>query len=82
MYSDMPMEEMAKDPDFPKKWMTRTKVFSDIQLSFIARNLFFFYKNVPFDPDASLSSGNSCQGVDVFGIPTTRSLGFNVKFTF
>lgn len=21
MYSDMPMEEMAKDPDFPKKWM-------------------------------------------------------------
>mgnify|MGYP006938598022 FL=1 len=21
MYSDMPMTEMAKDPDFPKKWM-------------------------------------------------------------
>lgn len=21
LYSDMPMEEMAKDPDFPKKWM-------------------------------------------------------------
>lgn len=21
MYSDMPMEEMAKDPDFPRKWM-------------------------------------------------------------
>lgn len=21
MYSDMPMEQMAKDPDFPKKWM-------------------------------------------------------------
>ena len=21
MYSDMPMEEMSKDPDFPKKWM-------------------------------------------------------------
>lgn len=21
MYSDMPMKEMAKDPDFPKKWM-------------------------------------------------------------
>ena len=21
MYSDMPMSEMAKDPDFPKKWM-------------------------------------------------------------
>ena len=22
LYSDMPMTEMAKDPDFPKKWMT------------------------------------------------------------
>lgn len=76
------LRELSLGYDFPKKWMTRTKVFSDIQLSFIARNLFFFYKNVPFDPDASLSSGNSCQGVDVFGIPTTRSLGFNVKFTF
>lgn len=21
MYSDMPMQEMAKDPEFPKKWM-------------------------------------------------------------
>ena len=21
MYSDMPMKEMAKDPEFPKKWM-------------------------------------------------------------
>ena len=21
MYSDMPLEEMGKDPDFPKKWM-------------------------------------------------------------
>ena len=21
MYSDMPMEEMSKDPEFPKKWM-------------------------------------------------------------
>ena len=21
MYSDMPITEMAKDPDFPKKWM-------------------------------------------------------------
>ena len=21
MYSDMPLEEMAKDPEFPKKWM-------------------------------------------------------------
>jgi len=29
-----------------------------------------------------MSVGNDMQGVDVFGMPTTRSIGFNVKFTF
>ena len=29
-----------------------------------------------------MSVGNTNQGVDVFGMPTTRSMGFNLKFTF
>ena len=47
-----------------------------------ARNLFFIYKKAPFDPDAVLSASNSNQGIDIFGIPTTRSVGFNVKLSF
>ncbi|MFR5759433.1 MAG: hypothetical protein ACLUE2_17670 [Bacteroides cellulosilyticus] len=53
-----------------------------IDVSLVARNLFFFYKDAPFDPDATLSVGNSLQGVDVFGMPSTRNIGFNIKFTF
>jgi TonB-linked SusC/RagA family outer membrane protein len=56
--------------------------FPHIDLSLIGRNLFFLYKDAPFDPDAVMSTGNSCQGVDVFGMPTTQSIGFNIKFTF
>ena len=43
---------------------------------------YYMYKDAPFDPDATLSVGNTLQGVDVFGMPTTRNIGFNVKFTF
>jgi len=28
-----------------------------------------------------LSTGNGLQGVDVFGMPSTRSIGFNLKFS-
>lgn len=54
----------------------------DINLSFIARNLFFFYKDAPVDPDVSLSTGNGLGGFELFNTPSTRSFGFNVKLTF
>lgn len=84
MYSatNIRLRELSLGYTFPKNILEKTKVFSDIQLSFVARNLFFLYKDAPFDPDAVLSTGNDNQGIDVFGMPTTRSLGFNVKFSF
>jgi TonB-linked SusC/RagA family outer membrane protein len=51
-------------------------------LSLIARNLFFIYKDAPFDPNIALSTGEGLQGVDVFGLPTTRSIGLNLNVTF
>jgi outer membrane receptor protein involved in Fe transport len=57
-------------------------VFKDASVSLIGRNLFFFYKKAPYDPEAAMSTNNSMQSNDVFGLPATRQLGFNVKFTF
>ena len=54
----------------------------DINLSFIARNLFFIYKDAPVDPDVSLSTGNGLGGFELFNTPSTRSFGFNVKLNF
>lgn len=51
-------------------------------LSLIARNLFFIYKDAPFDPNVALSTGEGLQGVDVFGMPSTRSIGLNLNLTF
>ena len=54
----------------------------NLTLAFIARNLFFFYKDAPMDPDVSMGTGNGLQGFDVFILPTTRSFGLNVKLNF
>ena len=50
--------------------------------SLVGRNLFFFFKEAPFDPEQSMSTGNGMQSNDVFSMPSTRSVGFNIKLTF
>lgn len=54
----------------------------NLQVSLIGRNLFFFSKKAPFDPEVSMATNNGLQGVDTFGLPTTRSVGFSVKVGF
>lgn len=56
--------------------------FTNVSASLVGSNLFFFYKDAPHDPNIALSTGNALQGVDVLGLPSTRSTGLNVKLTF
>jgi len=56
--------------------------FKNATFSLIGRNLLFFYKKAPFDPEQAMSTGNSMQSNDVFSMPSTRSFGFNVSLTF
>ena len=57
------LRELALGYTFPKRWMEATKFFRDVQLAFTARNLFFIYKEAPFDPDLILSTGNDNQAI-------------------
>lgn len=63
-------------------YLFQGKAVKGCQLSLVGRNLFFFKNNAPYDPDATLSTGNNLQGVDVFGMPSLRSFGFNLKMNF
>jgi len=56
----------------------RSNLISDLKLSFVSRNLFFFMNKAPFDPDVSMSTGTAMQGVEVFALPSTRSFGLNL----
>ncbi|WP_031525775.1 SusC/RagA family TonB-linked outer membrane protein [Dyadobacter crusticola] len=64
------------------------------RISFIARNLFFIYRGsaildipgvakrkLPFDPDVNLGAGNF-QGVEYGNLPSTRTIGLNLKLGF
>lgn len=57
-------------------------IFSNASVSFVGRNLFFIYKKAPFDPEQAMTTSNALQSTDVFGLPSTRSYGLNLKFTF
>ena len=65
---------------FPAK--NKNAVIKDASVSLIGRNLFFFYKKAPYDPEQAMSTNNSMQSNDVFSMPATRSYGINVKLTF
>ena len=53
-----------------------------MSVSAIGRNLFFFYKDAPVDPDISLSTANGLGGFEIFNLPSARSFGVNVKLNF
>jgi len=58
------------------------KFIENLKFSLIANNLFFIYKDAPFDPNIASSTGIGLQGVDIYGQPSTRSIGLNINVNF
>jgi TonB-linked SusC/RagA family outer membrane protein len=58
------------------------KSISNLSVSLTGRDLFFFYRKAPFDPDVSMATNNGLQGIETFGLPSTRSVGASVKIQF
>ncbi|MEJ0106274.1 MAG: SusC/RagA family TonB-linked outer membrane protein [Bacteroidota bacterium] len=59
----------------------RNGVVKDASVSLVGRNLFFFYKKAPYDPEQAMSTNNASQSNDVFSVPPTRSYGISLKVT-
>ena len=76
------LREVSLGYSFPQRMLEKTGFIKGVDLSLVARNLFFIYKDAPFDPDSTMLVGNDNQGLDTFGMPSTRNIGFNIKFTF
>ena len=56
--------------------------FKQIKLSLVGRNLVYFTKKAPFDPELTMSTGNGLSGVDVFNQPATRNFGVSLNASF
>ena len=65
----------------PQKWLANTPLRS-VSISVVGRNLAIIHKNVDnIDPESTYTSNNA-QGLDYFGMPATRSYGFNLRANF
>lgn len=64
------------------KWSVNNSVIKNVKLSLIGRNLIYFYKKAPFDPEVVTSTGNGLSGVDLFNQPAVRNLGLDLNVTF
>jgi len=54
----------------------------DASISLVGRDLFFFYKKAPFDPENAMSTSNSAQSNEVFSMPASMYYGLNLKVNF
>lgn len=86
-------EEFVYDSDFikfrelsisyslPSKFLG-DQMIKDLRLALIGRNLFYISKDVEnIDPEASINNTNA-QGLERFGVPAARSIGFSVNVKF
>ncbi len=74
------LSELTLGYDVPVHLLTN--VIKGMNIAFIGRNLFFFYKKAPYDPETTASTGTYFQGIDYFMQPSLRNLGFSVKLQF
>lgn len=72
--------ELTLGYDIPvKRWVNWIQ---GLNVSFIGRNLFFFYKKAPYDPELTANTNMGWSGIDYFMMPSMRNLGFSVKVNF
>ncbi|WP_456462294.1 SusC/RagA family TonB-linked outer membrane protein [Reichenbachiella sp.] len=75
------LRELSLGYSLPSSVMEKLGPIKSAKVSLVGRNLFFLKNDAPFDPDVSMSTGTGLQGVHVFGLPSTRSIGFNLSLT-
>ena len=65
----------------PSAWFNGSPV-RNIDLSIYGRNLFFFSRTAPFDPEVALNTGFNGQGLDFYALPSLRSFGASLNIGF
>ena len=65
----------------PSAFVSKTP-FNSASISLVGRNLLLLYSQVDnIDPESTYSNGNA-QGLEMFGVPQTRSFGVDLRFGF
>jgi TonB-linked SusC/RagA family outer membrane protein len=80
--SNTRLREMILAYSMPSKILDKTP-FTNVRLSLIGRNLFFFSNKAGnVDPEVFSNTNVQEEGTEAFGPPTQRDIGLNLKFGF
>jgi TonB-linked SusC/RagA family outer membrane protein len=72
--------ELTLSYNLPKSWLKKT--VKNLTLSFVARNPFIVWKNIPnIDPDSNYNNTTG-MGLEYGSLPSRKSYGFNVNIKF
>jgi TonB-linked SusC/RagA family outer membrane protein len=76
------LREFSLSYNLPSK-LIQNAGLNSASIGLIGRNLFFFYKKADdIDPEATLGTALSAQGISLNNVPTIRSVGLNINLKF
>ncbi len=76
------MRELSLGYNLPQRLLNGSFI-RNVNISFIARNLFFFYNaSGDYDPESGFNSGSIGNAFELNPMPSTRSYGFSLNLNF
>lgn len=76
--TNLRLREVMLGYTLPARLLGKMNYIKNAKISLIGRNLFFFQRSAPFDPDISRGRG----GTEYTALPFTRSFGLNLRASF
>ncbi len=77
------LRQVSLGYSLPQNLLGKLKIFRSIRVSAVARNLAILMKKSDnIDPEATFSSNVRYYGIEGTSLPSTRSYGINLNFTF
>jgi TonB-linked outer membrane protein, SusC/RagA family len=79
------LREVSLLYNIPAKLLAPAKFIKGASIGLIGRNLFFFYKAAPIDPEIVSNNAmgqNAFLGLEFYNLPSTRNIGFSVNVNF
>ncbi|MBL7699102.1 MAG: SusC/RagA family TonB-linked outer membrane protein [Chitinophagaceae bacterium] len=74
------LRELVLTYSLPASLLNKTKIIKKADVSVVGRNLFFFHKSAPIDPE--ITRGVNGGGLEYAQLPSTRNYGINLNLTF
>lgn len=79
--TNLRLREVTIGYAIPSDLVKKSGFIQSAKLSLVGRNLYFFKRDAPFDPEIATAVSNR-GGIEYASLPSTRNIGLNLKLSF